>query len=267
MHKRVLIAGTNDIATASAQRLFRCGFLVTILSEDIALDLYYQRNYSPVLVSGSKVIDQVKAQSYADFIYNLTGNESKTLPAFVEYSFNNRQIAVLSRGDLKKISISYDYGIICEDALFDAIHLNKSNMTLISCVAGKHAAAGYNIILNGPRSGQVSYPFLEYETADMPQQKETLKATQAGVFIAHKIAGDRVVKGETIAMLGDTVVKAGRTGYIAGIIRSGVIVAEGQQIASVEESLTDAVRELPQSALAISGAVLEAIMYDIHLNS
>jgi len=267
MHKKVLIAGTNDIATACAQRLFRSAFQITILTENIALDLHYQRNYSSVLASGSKVIDQIKAQTYADFMYNLSANEAKSLDAFVDYSFNNRQIAVLSRDDLKKVAIRFDYCVLCEEALYDAINFNKSPMTLISCVARKYDVSGYSIILNGPLAGRVNYPFLEQEGSDILPSKDTIKAAQAGVFIAHKTTGDKVVKGETIAMLGEAVVKADKTGYISGIIRSGVIVSKGQEIVSIDDSLAAAIRELPQSALSISGAVLEAIMYDIHLNS
>jgi len=234
MHKKVFIAGTNDIATACALRLFRSAFKIAMISVDTPLDLFYKRNYSPVLATGSKIIDHVRAQSYADFLYNQPVTESATLDTFVEFSFNNRQIAVLSREDIKKVTLVFDYCILCEESLYEALNFNKSTMTLISCVTKKLPRSGYDIILSGANRGRVNYPFLEYETASSVSEKEILRATQDGVFVAHKAAGDRVVEGETIAMLDGSVVKADRTGIISGIIRSGVIVTRGSKVALID---------------------------------
>ena len=126
MHKKVLIIGTNDIATACALRLFRCGFPVVLISPPIAVDLYYFRNYSTVLVSGSKIIEGIKARSYADFLYNLPQAPAETIDNFVNFSLNNRQIAVLGPEDFKKMSVRFDYCLVCDLSLMDTIKVNKA---------------------------------------------------------------------------------------------------------------------------------------------
>jgi len=265
MHKKVLIAGTNDISTACAQRLFHCGFAVTMISQSIPTDLYYFRNYSTVIVSGAKMIANIKAQSYSDFLYNIEGN-NKTLDEFVEFSSNNRQIAVLDPDDIKKISVTFDYMVIGDESLFELLDIDTSNLTFISCVSKTFDFSKYNIILNGPNRGQVKYPFLDFEVFEIEKKENIVNADLEAVFVAEKFPGDKVNKDEKIAMLGEDVVKANVNGFIEGIMRSGVIVAKGQALVHISAWPNKYIKELPMASVSVSGGVLEAIMYDVNLN-
>ena len=84
MPEKILIIGTNDIASACALRLFRSAFNITMISPDIPLDLYHYRNFSNVQVSGSKMIDNVTARTLADFLYKQKDRQDISLENFVK---------------------------------------------------------------------------------------------------------------------------------------------------------------------------------------
>jgi len=266
MHKKVLITGTNDIATACALRLFRSGFAITMISHNIPMDLYYFRNYSTVLASGSKMISNIKAQSYSDYLYNLEGKTNKTLNEFVVFSLSNRQIAIVNQDEIKKITTSFDYMVICDEVLFGELDINISEIISISCVSKEYNFSKYNIILSGPKTGQVNYPFLEYDYAEKESKADIIYATEEGVFVAEKSPGDKINKNEKIAMLGESVIKSNSAGYLTGIMRSGLIIPKGQAVACISGEADEDIKEFPATAVSISGAVLEAVMYDMHIN-
>jgi len=267
MHKKVLIIGTNDVATACALKLFRSAFAVTMISRENPADLHYFRNYSTVLLSGSRMIANVKAQSYADFIYNQNTQDIKSLDAFVSFSMANRQIAVLNPADLQKLRLDFDYCVLCDALLFDSLNLNMAEMTAISCLASVDNMCRYNIIQNGPAAGQVNYAFLNYASASPQNEDELIYASEEALFVAEKSPAEKVVKDDKIATLGGHIVKAKHEGYIAGILASGRIVARGQAIARITAQPVEDIRVLPLIAVAVAGAVLEAILYDMQLNA
>jgi len=267
MHKKILIIGTNDIATACAVRLFRCGFPVTLISPAIPLDLYYFRNYSSVLVAGSKVIEGIKARSYADYLYNQTQTSAQALDSFVNFSMNNKQIAVLSSADFKKTSVRFDYGLVSDLSLFETLQINKTETTFICCIPGNHDFCNYNIITEGPYSGRVHYPFLDMENTSAQETFHRVTALREAVFVANKSPGDKVSKDESIGLLGDDDVLAGRDGFLAGCMRSGVIVSKNQILAHISMEKVKDLKELPLTTRAVSGAALEALLYDMHLNN
>jgi hypothetical protein len=267
MHKKVLIIGTNDVATACALKLFRSAFAVTMICRENPADLHYFRNYSTVLLSGSKMIANVKAQSYADFIYNQAAQDIKSLDAFVSFSRANRQIAVLNPRDLQKLRLDFDYCVLCDTPLFDSLNLNIAEMTAISCVASVDNSCRYNIIQDGPAAGQVNYPFLNYKSASPQNEDDLIYASEEAVFVAEKSAAEKVVKGEKIAKLGKHIVKAECAGYIGGILASGRIVSKGQPVASISATPIADIKMLPLIAVAVAGAALEAILYDMHINA
>ena len=78
MFKKVLIIGTNDNATACAQRLFRSGFAISMVSQNIPTDLYYFRNYSSIVPTGSRIINNIKAHTFADYLYLQNDKDSRT---------------------------------------------------------------------------------------------------------------------------------------------------------------------------------------------
>ena len=84
--------------------------------------------------------------------------------------------------------------------------------------------------------------------------------------MAGKSPGDKVTKEESIGLLGDTDVLAGRDGFLAGCMRSGIIVSKGQILAHITAGEVTDLKELPLTSRAISGAALEALLYDLHLN-
>ena len=87
--KRVLILGTNDVATASAIRLFRSGFAVTLIANEISNDLFYFRNFSPVISLGSKIIQNIKAQCYSDLMFHAENDSRLSLRQFIIFALQH----------------------------------------------------------------------------------------------------------------------------------------------------------------------------------
>lgn len=268
MSKKILIIGTNDIATASAQRLFRSGFAITMVSQNIPTDLYYFRNFSSVIATGSRNINNIKAQTFADFIYHQSDKDnSMNIDDFIEFTFKNRKISVLSESDIKEISTHFDYCIICDAHLFESVKIDTSGINVVSCVSQDYEFSKYKVITSGPHLGLVDYPYSEYKNREVADDKIVEIAASEGVFIAEKLPGDKVRKNDKIATIGDSVAKADSNGIIAGIMRSGVIVPKGHEIVCISNKLDEDVKVLPQNSNNISGGVLEAVLYDINLNN
>ncbi|MCB0283760.1 MAG: hypothetical protein KDF60_14330 [Calditrichaeota bacterium] len=264
--KRILIIGSNDIATASALRLFRSGFDVALVSLENPLDLYHFRNFSTVTIIGSKTISGVKALTFADFIYNLPEKTTINLLEFIEFSFKNRRVPVLTNKDCQIVNIeSFDFIIVADADLFIKLNFGQmTNATVISCVENCPGLINYSIAVNSDFLGQVKYPFIDFPDATNKQdlKYEPVYSVKEGVFVSDKNIGDTVKKGEVIAHLNDQVVIAENEGYIDGQVRDGVIVPENAEIVRVRDySKRSDHKILPSSSFAIAGGVLEAVLY------
>lgn len=267
MSEKILIFGTNDNATACAQRLFRAGFGISMVSRTTPSDLFYFRNYSSVISAGSRLINDIKAQTYADFLYHeQSKGPNLSLNAYIEFALQNRQISVLSANEFNIVSARFDYGIICDEQLYLSLKNNNPELILISCIPAKMEVCKYSIVPRGPYNGQVHYPFSEFEIPAGVEDKTIIYAEDEAVFIADKTAGDKIIEGEKIALLDNHPVLAPVEGYLAGILPSGIIVEKSQAIASISNLLTEDVKIIPQESFSIAGGVLEAILYDQKLN-
>jgi len=260
---KILIIGTNDIATACAVRLFRSGFHVCLISNPIPFDIFYFRNYSSVFPMGSKIVNGVKALTYADFIYNNEKNNF-SLNEFITYSFQNRQIPVLNIDDFKKVNEElFSFFIAADSGLIKLITSSLTGLSVISCLPDKKDInADYFVYSKGNFTGMIDYPFVDYFDANEQNTFSSQFAESEGIFSAEKSPGDMVKTNERIGILGDTNINAKHGGYISGLMRSGIFVPKGMELIRIEtqQKLPD-VKQLPSASFAVAGGVLEAIMY------
>lgn len=266
MFDKVLITGTNDNATACAIRLFRSGFAVSMISPNLPTDLYYFRNFSTIIASGSKIINGIKAQTCADFLYHQQKSSAMPINDFIEFSFGNRHIPVLSETEIKELSLIFNYCVICDAGIFKALKTDPSVTAIISCVSKSYDFPSYRVIISGPHTGQVCYPFLDFVLSESADNTGIQVAAEEGVFIAEKQPGDVVHRNEKVATLAGKPVIAEYEGRITGIMHSGIIVPKGQAIIHISDKFSGDVRHLPQSSVAVAGGVLEALLYDKSLN-
>lgn len=264
--KKTLVIGTNDIATATALRLFRAGYDVAMVCQENPLDLYHSRNFSTVIVMGSKTINGIKALTFADFIYNQPEKTTMDLSEFIEFSFRNRRIPVLTFKDYQNINHeSYEFIIVADSESHKSLNQGQLlNSTLISCVENCSGLVNYSIFINNEYLGQVKYPFIDYaeHTSKKSTDELSVYSRNEGVFISGKNIGDAVKKGDVIAHIDDQIVLSENDGYVDGQVRDGLIVPENIEIIRLQLSEKDIYyNRLPSSSFAVAGGVLEAILY------
>jgi xanthine dehydrogenase accessory factor len=93
------------------------------------------------------------------------------------------------------------------------------------------------------------------------EMERVSNAPDAGIFAATKQIGAMVEEGETIGVLGESLVRSKIKGVLRGIIRDGTPVAQGTKLADVDPRCQlDYCTTISDKAKTISGSVLEAIL-------
>jgi hypothetical protein len=258
----ILIVGINDIATACAIRLFRAGFGVCMIDQKITYDLFGHHNFSPVLKHGSKLIENVKAVSFADYLYHSQSEIDLSINNFINFTIQNREIAVINMDDLKKVDLmQMAYCINCDDKLFSNLE-HKLDSTVISCGGDKAKESDYFIETDGILLGRVMYPFLEMiNSVEKSDEMNSIFSTCEGVFISNKSPGDAVNKNEKIGSVGDTGLFSGFSGFILGMVAGGLIVGEGIELFRLSRKPASDYTLLPAESYSVAGGVLEAILF------
>ncbi len=266
--KNILIIGDNDAASACALRLFRAGFSICMVGWKTSFDLFSFRNFSLALQQGSKSIENVKALSFADFIFHNTSSIDLSINHFIEFTVQNREISILSEDDISLTDFQmFTFCVNCNDDLFEMIE-PRLRIPIISCGEEEKAQADYYVGTSGNYLGRVKYPFLELK--DEHKYKDDrifVYSPVEGVFIPEKYPGDFVKKNEKIATIGQTDIFCTSSGYILGAVNSGVIIAKDKEIFCIARNpITGDISEIPPKYFSIAGGVLEAILFHSKLN-
>ena len=88
-----------------------------------------------------------------------------------------------------------------------------------------------------------------------------LRSPADGVFEAHSPIGARVAKGDIVAMVGDTPLRAGIAGILRGLLPSGIAVTRGMKAGDIDPRCEIShCFTVSDKALAVAGGVLEAIL-------
>jgi hypothetical protein len=264
--KNILIIGTNDIASACAIRLYRAGYGICMLGRKISYDLFCFRNFSSTLQLGSKTIENIKALSFADFLFNKTSSLNLSINHYIDFTTQNRQISVLNEDDIQATDFSkFLYCINCDDDLFEKIS-TKLNLPVISC-GDEKMDADYFVETCGTFLGRVKYPFLEfgYETINT-EDTFSINSPSEGVFFAEKSAGEFVKKNERIATVGNQEIYSSANGHILGVVNSGIIISKYREIFRLaRDPIKYDITEIPVKAFSVSGGVLEAVLFHSNL--
>jgi xanthine dehydrogenase accessory factor len=88
-----------------------------------------------------------------------------------------------------------------------------------------------------------------------------LRSPADGVFEARSQIGARVAKGDIVAAVGDTPLRAGIDGVLRGLLPSGVTVTKGMKAGDIDPRCeVSHCFTVSDKALAVAGGVLEAIL-------
>jgi xanthine dehydrogenase accessory factor len=88
-----------------------------------------------------------------------------------------------------------------------------------------------------------------------------VRAPSTGVFAAAVLLNDRVTAGDTLGTVGSRAAKAQIDGQVRGLIRDGTFVKTGVKIGDIEPREYVNNDLVSDKALALAGAVLEAVLF------
>ena len=262
--KKILIFGSDDVATATAVRLFRCGFRPCLIDDFLGADLFSYRNFNLVPLLGTKNVDGVTALTFVGYMERQSTSADISTLGFIRDAWANRIIPFVEMSELSpKLINLMDYLIVCRPLPDKTLEIYSRPPTL--ALDSTVSFAEYRVCAQGPCLGRVVYPFLDIdEPGKISESPQVVKTESDGVFISFKTAGEHVNMGETLGTVDDEKVVAKESGFVHGLLRSGAYVVCGQAIAQISRQQMPQL--LPGKAYAVAGGFLEAIMYDQVLN-
>lgn len=275
--KKVLIAGSDDLGSACALRLYRSGMRVTIVAQDRPLDIHYLRTFSGAVYSGSKTIEGVQGLTISGAIDSGDVEPDILVKSFMEYQHADRKIPILTDSDLSssKDAVDADYIIITDVNVFHNIRSvipEDAKSIGFSDKAGEFTA-NYLIGEKSPDTGKVFYPFLdnipteEKKPVDIRLNKIQIRAPIEGIFTASKQCGDHVFEKDEVGRIGEIPILSPDAGHITGLLNSGLIVKAGVVFAEISHAVNkNAHMQIPDHNFSLAGGVLEAVMYDQTIN-
>ncbi len=267
--QRILIAGSNDIATATAVRLYRSGFPVILLTTPHPLDIHHKRTFSAAAYSGIKSVLQVTAVTFAGSIEQGDISEELTVEEFVQFTHSNRRIPILMPDDLDKLATDSIAYLFVAEAELSALLPDLLQTQSVQIGLEGEAEARYSVYAKGPCKGQVKYAFLEEDCSDKgggQKDAETVRAPLEGVFTSQHTAGDLIHEKQELGRINEIPILSPAAGVINGLLNSGALIPAGTvfaEIASVGSTVS--ARHLPEEAFAVAGGVLEAVLFDQNL--
>lgn len=259
----ILIKGGGEVASAVAHKLFRAHFQVcmTEISHPIAVSRGV--TFCEAIYDGEKEVEGVTAKlvSSAEDI-PLTWAENK-LPIIVD-----PQTSV-------KNSLHPD---VMVDAIMAKRNLGtKINDAPLIIGLGPGFCVGKDVRMvietnNSENLGKVILSGEAEPDTGMPlsiggfTKERVLHSSTKGTFHIVKEIGDLVTAGETVALVGNSPVKAKMSGVIRALLRDGVEVDEKTKLGEIDPSGDkQACYTIRPRMRAIAGGVLEAIL--MHFNT
>ncbi|MBN2126547.1 MAG: EF2563 family selenium-dependent molybdenum hydroxylase system protein [Deltaproteobacteria bacterium] len=257
----ILIKGAGEKASAVAHRLYECGFR-KILMTDIPLPTAERRDVSfcEAIIEGRKEVCGVPASRAAP------------APESIQKTWEEGSIAVVPDPRLEILKR------LRPEIFIDAVMAKKNTGTTAAMAplvialgpcftAGKDA---HLVVETNPASNDlgrvIASSSAETDTGTPPQvlnyaEERVLRAPIGGVLTEGKGIGVRVEKGDVIALIDQTALRAGVSGTIWGLVRDGVSVRKGQKIGDIDpRGESRFCREITPHARAIAGGVLEGIL-------
>jgi xanthine dehydrogenase accessory factor len=256
----VVVRGGGDLATGTIHKLHRCGFRVLVLEVPNPTAIRRKVSFSEAIYDGKIEIEGV------------TGVHVDDLDKMKE-AWNNKNIPLMI--DPKGRWIKEVKPNIVVDAIMAKKNLGTTkNMADMTIALGPGFAAGedVDVVIETARGHDLGRLILKGEAkknTGIPgviggySKERVLHSPCDGNMKNSKAIGDIVKKGETIACVGNTPIKATISGILRGIIRNGSLVKKGLKIGDIDPRLSEINNcyTISDKARNIAGGVLEAIFY------
>jgi xanthine dehydrogenase accessory factor len=254
----ILIKGAGDLATGVATRLYRCGYMVVMTEIQNPMMVRRTVSFGEAVYATQVGVEGILARHVTDMHTVHQVLQQGIIPVLVDPKAD-------CRTELLPV------------ALVDAIMAKKNINTRITdapCVLalGPGFAAGIDchavIETNrGHSLGRVIYAGSAEPDSGHPgsidgkTEERILRSPVQGVIEGQAIIGDRVIEGQTLALVNGQPVITQITGILRGLIHSGIFVPAGTKVGDVDPRAEPAhCLLISDKAYAIAGGVLEAIL-------
>ena len=254
----VMIKGGGDLATGVAARLHRAGFPVVITELPQPLMVRRTVAFGEAVYDGEVMVEGIRARLAAN-----AGEASSVLACL--------EIPVLVDPHAQCVTE------IGPTVLVDAIMAKQNTGTSISDAPtvialgpGFTAGSDCHAVIEtnrGHRLGRAIYHGSAEPDTGSPgnigglTEERILRAPAAGAVQPKAVIGDRVSRGQLMAVVAGHEVRAGTAGVLRGMVRRAVLVSEGEKIGDVDpRAEPEHCLLISDKALAIAGGVLEAIL-------
>jgi xanthine dehydrogenase accessory factor len=255
----ILVRGAGDIATGTIQKLIRAGFSVLAVETNRPSAIRRQVALSEAVYEGRQTVEDI------------TAVRVNTLEEAYEV-MNAGQVAIMIDPECRLLSSLQPMAVV--DAILAKRNLGTTReMAPITIALGPGFVAGVDVdvvieTMRGHNLGRLIFEGSAQPNTGVPGiiegmgRERVIHTAVAGILHNRAAIGDRIEKGQVIAMIDDQPVTATIDGILRGLIRDGFEVPKGFKIADIDprDSEKENCFTISDKARCLGGAVLEAIL-------
>lgn len=259
----IVVRGAGDLATGVIARLYRSGLKVVALEVEKPSMIRRTVSLGECVYQGEYEVEGIKSK-LVSFDEDVVLNVEKTINLGVI------PVVVDPKGEiieLMKPKVVVD-AILAKRNLGTRIDMADVVIGLGPGFTAKEDVHAVIETMRGHDLGRVFYEGTAQKDTGIPGLiagegiNRVVKSPCPGVVKNIKKIGDKVIKDETIMLVGDTPVGATLSGVIRGIIKDGYEVTERFKIADIDpRDVEKNCYTISDKARSLGGAVLEAILH------
>lgn len=260
--KMILVRGGGDLATGVIHKLHQCGYHVLILECDRPSAIRRHVAFCEAVYDGTSEVEGVVCQRITE----------KNIMDQCRRCWEKGEIPLLTDTKGKHIRELAPAAVI--DAILAKRNLGTSrDMAPLTVGLGPGFTAGDDVdyvieTMRGHDLGRIIKEGSALPNTGIPGliagigKERVIHSPAAGPMKNISGIADIVEKGQVIAMVGDTPVKAAISGVIRGLIRDGYPVFEGMKIADIDPRAEQKKNcfTISDKARCIAGGVLEVLL-------
>lgn len=256
--KLVVIRGAGDIATGVAVRLHNCGFQVVMTELNTPTMIRCTVSLGQCLFGDSVEVEGITAVHVTNTPQLMNALASRQIPVIVDDSLQILEVLqpiFLVDAILAKrnLGLSIDLAPITI-ALGPGFNAGKDCDAVIETNRGHHL-------------GRVIYRGVTHANTGVPgniagfTHERVFRAPCDGIMQSQVKIGQLVAKGEQVARVGETIVLAPLAGMVRGLLNNGLRVTQDFKIGDIDPRGQHAdYTTISDKARAIGGSVLEAML-------
>jgi xanthine dehydrogenase accessory factor len=259
MHEKILIKGAGELASASAHRLFRCGFRVVMTDLEQPTAVRRTVSFCAAIPDHEIEIEGVRGigcrVEQADELPRFVGS---AVPVFVDPRCRLREIwnpdVIIDARILKVNTDNKVHDASLMIGLGPGIDAGADVHFVIETNRGHDLG---RIIGQGKASGDTGRPgdICGYT------HERVLRSPASGFFHSRQTIGNLVEAGEVIGEVNGQKIVAGIAGVLRGLVLPGLAVTVNQKLGDVDpRGDPSSCYTLSDKARTISGSVLEIVV-------